>query len=101
MSVRHFQNVSLLLPGEPAPAPRSLRVEDGRIAAIAPSLPPRDGEERIDGAGLLLLPGLCDAHVHLREPGQEDAETIQSGTEAAIAGGFTRVLAMPNTDPPI
>lgn len=101
MSIRRFQHVSLILPGEAEPRVRDLRVENGRIAAIAPELPAVDGEELIHGKGLVLLPALCDAHVHLREPGQEDAETIQSGTEAAIAGGFTRVLAMPNTDPPI
>ena len=54
----------------------------------------------IDGSGGLLLPGLLDMHVHLREPGREDEETIESGCAAAMAGGFTGVCAMPNTDPP-
>jgi dihydroorotase len=57
------------------------------------------GAERIDGDGLVALPGLVDLHTHLREPGREDAETIASGTQAAARGGFTAVLAMANTSP--
>jgi dihydroorotase len=55
--------------------------------------------ERIDGDGLIALPGLVDLHTHLREPGREDAETVTTGTAAAARGGFTAVLAMANTDP--
>ena len=55
--------------------------------------------ERLDADGLLALPGLVDLHTHLREPGREDAETVQSGTLAAARGGFTAVLAMANTTP--
>ncbi|TFJ95300.1 co-chaperone GrpE [Platysternon megacephalum] len=58
-----------------------------------------DDVERFDGQGLIALPGLVDLHAHLREPGQEEAETIQTGTAAAAAGGFTSVSAMPNTNP--
>jgi len=59
------------------------------------------GEEQvIEAAGLLVLPGLMDIHVHLREPGQEHKETIASGTRAAAAGGFTTVACEPNTSPP-
>jgi len=70
-------------------------ISDGRIAA-APS-----GEhfETIDAAGLVVAPGLIDIHVHLREPGQSHKETIASGTRAAAAGGFTSIVAMPNTTP--
>jgi dihydroorotase len=57
------------------------------------------GAEVLDGTGLIALPGLVDLHAHLREPGREDAETVQSGTEAAALGGFTAVHAMANTDP--
>ncbi len=57
------------------------------------------GAERIDAAGLIALPGLVDLHTHLREPGKEDAETVESGTRAAARGGFTAVFAMPNLDP--
>jgi dihydroorotase len=85
--------------------PRDVLVRDGRIAAIAApgefatlagSLP---GELRIDAAGMVLAPGLIDIHVHLREPGQTHKETIRTGTAAAAAGGFTTVVAMPNTTP--
>jgi len=55
----------------------------------------------IDAAGKLVLPGLIDMHVHLREPGREDIETVLSGTRAAIAGGITGVCSMPNTHPAI
>ena len=58
-----------------------------------------DGLERVDGAGLLVVPGFVDPHVHLRTPGREDAEDIASGTRAAAAGGFVTILAMPNTKP--
>ena len=62
---------------------------------------PRDVERDIDAAGAIVAPGLVDAHVHLREPGQSHKETIASGTRAAAAGGFTDVLCMPNTNPVI
>ncbi len=55
----------------------------------------------IDCTGLTITHGFCDLHVHFREPGREDKETLQSGSKAALAGGFTRVCVMPNTDPPI
>ena len=55
----------------------------------------------IDAKGKIVCPGLIDAHVHLREPGMAEAETIASGAEAAVAGGFTSVVAMPNTEPPV
>src|SRR5512142_324640 len=75
-----------------------LGVEDGRIAEIAPKIR-KKGRKEIDARGLLVFPGFIDLHVHLREPGREDAETIASGAAAAAAGGFTAVCAMPNTDP--
>lgn len=55
--------------------------------------------ERIDGKGLTVIPGLVDLHTHLREPGKEDAETVLSGSNAAVAGGYTAISAMPNTNP--
>ena len=58
-------------------------------------------EREIDASGLIVAPGLVDIHVHLREPGKEAAETIATGTAAALAGGFTSVAAMPNTTPPV
>jgi len=73
-------------------------LRDGRVEAVDAPLP-ADGALVFDAAGLLVFPGFIDLHVHLREPGREDAETIASGAAAAAAGGFTAVCAMPNTDP--
>ena len=74
-------------------------IEDGRIARIARSLP-ADGAEVISvKPGWIIVPGLIDIHVHLREPGQEHKETIATGVASAVAGGFTAVACMPNTDP--
>jgi dihydroorotase len=73
-------------------------VKDGRIAAIGDSLS-ATGAEVVDAGGLIALPGLVDLHTHLREPGREDAETVETGSRAAALGGFTAVHAMANTDP--
>jgi len=75
---------------------------NGRVAEVRPSLetPAGAGEVReLDCDGLVVLPGLVDMHVHLREPGQERKETIASGAQAALAGGFTSIACMPNTEP--
>jgi len=69
------------------------------IAAIGPGLTAGPGAAVVDAAGLFVLPGLCDMHVHLREPGEEDKETVATGVAAAVAGGFTDVACMPNTQP--
>ncbi|HEY1596830.1 MAG TPA: dihydroorotase [Thermoleophilaceae bacterium] len=78
-----------------------LLVRDGEIAEIGESgaLSAPDGAEVADGSGLHALPAFVDPHVHLRTPGREDEEDIDSGTRAAAAGGFCAILAMPNTDP--
>src|SRR3989475_6020838 len=76
-----------------------LLVQDGKIAAVGATLGTPDGVEVRDVRGAVVAPGLVDVHVHLREPGNEDVETIASGARAAAAGGFTAVCAMPNTDP--
>lgn len=73
-------------------------VEDGRIAAIGQNLP-ADGAEIYDASGKVVTPGLIDLHVHFREPGQEAKEDFESGSKAAVAGGFTTVCTMPNTKP--
>ncbi|MGZ4633233.1 MAG: dihydroorotase, partial [Actinomycetes bacterium] len=75
-----------------------LVLEAGVIAEIGAGLS-RDGAEVVDAAGLVALPGLVDLHTHLREPGREDAETVETGTAAAALGGFTAVHARANTDP--
>ena len=75
-------------------------VADGKIAQVAKNI--QNGSAKIiDAAGKVVMPGLIDMHVHLREPGREDKETIESGTWAALKGGATSVLAMPNTSPAI
>jgi dihydroorotase len=76
-----------------------LLLRDGKVAALGRGLGVPDGAEVVDVSGCVVSPGLIDLHVHLREPGQEDVETIASGAQAAAAGGFTAVCAMPNTDP--
>jgi dihydroorotase len=74
-------------------------IEDGRIARIGKSLPADGAEVLTVKPGWIVAPGLIDIHVHLREPGQEHKETIATGVAAAVAGGFTAVACMPNTDP--
>jgi dihydroorotase len=73
-------------------------IVDGRIAAVGPNLS-APAAEVIDAAGMIVAPGFIDMHVHLREPGFEHAETIESGSRAAAAGGFTSICCMPNTKP--
>jgi dihydroorotase len=82
-------------------APHDVLVRDGEIAALGVpgSLEAPPGAEVVDGAGRHVLPAFVDPHVHLRVPGQEHKEDIETGTRAAAAGGFCAVVAMPNTDP--
>ncbi len=75
-----------------------VRIADGRIVEVGPDLVP-DGAEVLAAGGLVVSPGFVDLHAHLREPGREEAETIETGSRAAALGGFTAVVAMPNTDP--
>jgi dihydroorotase len=72
---------------------------DGKIESVGQNLGTPDGAQVIDAGGRVVAPGLIDLHVHFREPGQEDLETVATGAMAAVAGGFTSVCAMPNTDP--
>jgi dihydroorotase len=76
-------------------------LRDGRVERVGRDIGRPDDAEVIDASGLVVVPGLIDLHVHLREPGQEHKETIATGARAAAAGGFTAVCAMPNTDPPV
>ena len=76
-----------------------LLLDNGRVRAVG-QLSAR-ADEVVDAAGLIVCPGLVDIHTHLREPGDEEEETIASGAAAAVAGGFTSIACMPNTEPPI
>ena len=76
-----------------------LYLKDGKIEAVGRNIPAPPGADVLDATGKVVAPGLIDLHVHLREPGFEHAETIATGALAAVAGGFTAVCAMPNTDP--
>jgi dihydroorotase len=80
-----------------------LLVRDGLVVSIGHEggQPLGRADETIEASGLIVAPGLVDMHVHLREPGREEDETIETGTRAALAGGFTSVACIPNTEPPI
>jgi dihydroorotase len=78
--------------------PADILLKNGRIAAIGEHLT-ASGADVVDADGLVALPGLVDLHTHLREPGREDAETVETGSRAAALGGFTAVHAMANTEP--
>jgi dihydroorotase len=88
-------------PSQKLDAAVDVLLADGKVARIGDSIDAPEGAEVVDALGLVVTPGLIDVHVHLREPGGEHKETIESGARAAVAGGFTSVVAMPNTDPPI
>lgn len=78
---------------------RDILIENGRIGRVEDTVLDADAQV-LDLNGLVVAPGFIDMHVHLREPGREDAETIESGMRAAAAAGFTSIACMPNTDPP-
>jgi dihydroorotase len=88
---------SVLLYGEGEPV--DVLVDDGQIAEIGADVAVPDGADVVDGTGKVLLPGFVDLHTHLREPGREYAEDIETGSAAAALGGYTAVFAMANTDP--
>ncbi|HUT10745.1 MAG TPA: dihydroorotase [Thermoguttaceae bacterium] len=94
-----IQNGRVIDPSQQIDRVTNLLIADGRIAAY--DAKPRGGETIIDATDKIVSPGLIDMHVHLREPGSEEDETIESGTAAALAGGFTSIACVPNTDPPI
>jgi dihydroorotase len=74
-------------------------VADGAIVEVGAGIAPKSGDDVVDIAGCVIAPGFVDLHTHLREPGKEEAETIETGSRAAAKGGYTAVVAMPNTDP--
>ena len=99
MSALLIQNGRVIDPSQSLDRVMSVLVEHGKIAGYDAA--PEQGMKTIDAAGKIVSPGLIDMHVHLREPGREEDETIASGTAAALAGGFTSIACIPNTEPPI
>jgi dihydroorotase len=92
-------NARVIDPSQELDAKLDILIEEGSIARLDKRIK-TTGIETIDAAGLVAAPGFIDLHTHLREPGQEQKETIATGTRAAVAGGFTAVCAMANTSPP-
>ncbi|HEX3946137.1 MAG TPA: amidohydrolase family protein, partial [Acidimicrobiales bacterium] len=76
-------------------------IADGVVRAVGQDLDVPSGARVLEAAGCLVGPGLVDLHTHLRQPGREEAETVETGARAAALGGFTAVVAMPNTEPAI
>jgi dihydroorotase len=98
MSSLLIQNGTLIDPAQALEARHDLLLRDGKIVAIGEALKAEDAAV-FDATGLIVAPGFIDLHVHLREPGLEYKETIETGVRAAVAGGFTSVCCMPNTKP--
>jgi dihydroorotase len=96
MASFHLKGGRIVDPANDRDEVADLWIVDGKVAAHPPA---REVGEVLDLSGKIVTPGLIDMHVHLREPGREDKETIASGTRAAAAGGFTSVCPMPNTTP--
>ncbi len=94
-----IKNGTILDPSRNLERKADLLIRDGKIAGIGTELGRAD--EVFDASGCYVTPGLIDIHVHFREPGDEEEETIASGAKAAVAGGFTSVCCMPNTKPPL
>ena len=96
-----IKNGRVLDPASGTDAPRDILLDGDRIAEIAPTgkFADTNGAAAFDASGFIVAPGFIDLHVHLREPGQENSETIETGTRAAARGGFTVVCSMPNTQP--
>src|SRR5215216_5328198 len=94
-----IQNGTVLDPSQVFERRVDILIKDGKIAAVGKNLGKAD--RVVDAAGCFVTPGLIDIHVHFREPGDEEEETIASGSAAAVAGGFTTVVCMPNTKPPL
>lgn len=100
----HIKNGRVLDPASGTDANRDIWIDAGRISRVSPpensaATPAVANGETLDAAGLVIAPGFIDLHCHLREPGGESSETIETGTRAAARGGFTAVCPMPNTRP--
>ncbi|MGH2576185.1 MAG: dihydroorotase, partial [Actinomycetota bacterium] len=93
-----FRGARLVDPASGRDGTIDVLVEEGTVAAVGEASIPR-GATILDCTGLVLAPGLVDLHAHLRQPGREDKETVETGSRAAAVGGYTAVAAMANTDP--
>src|SRR5688572_12445790 len=96
-----LQQVTVISSASHDSGPEDVLLEDGRYRFLKQGAAVPAGSRVVGGQGMVLLPGFFDLHAHLREPGREDAETIASGAAAAVNGGFTGLLMMPDTLPPI
>ncbi|MGY8751751.1 MAG: dihydroorotase [Fidelibacterota bacterium] len=96
----HLSGGQILDPLAKTITKKDILIENGKIKAFG-NVKTSKSVQKIDCKGLIITHGFCDLHVHFREPGREDKETLESGSMAALAGGFTRVCVMPNTNPPI
>src|SRR5690554_5291799 len=99
MSTMLIKNGRVLDPSQNMDRVTNLLLRDGKVAGFDVAANGQD--VYLDAAGKIVTPGLIDMHVHLREPGREEDETIETGTAAAVAGGFTSIACIPNTNPPI
>ena len=98
MSSLLIKNGRILDPSSNVDQVCDLLIENGKVSRIERGIQAA-GTPSLDASGLIVAPGFIDIHVHLREPGREDEETLESGSQAAAAGGFTSICCMPNTDP--
>ncbi len=98
MSTILIKNGHVIDPANGIDEPRDILVADGKIVEVAAKIS-KKADETIDAKGLVVTPGLIDLQVHVREPGREDKETIETASRAALAGGITSIVAMPNTAP--
>lgn len=99
MSILCIKGGRVIDPANKLDSVTDILIKEGKIALVEKDISCSEGTERIDASGMVVAPGLFDMHVHLREPGREDEETIATGTRAAARGGFTSIACMPNTTP--
>jgi dihydroorotase len=100
MTTLRISNGRVIDPAQDLYRVTDLWLRDGRVLGTGPQ-PGAVADQTLDAAGKIVCPGLIDMHVHLREPGREEDETVATGTAAALAGGVTSVACMPNTEPPL
>src|SRR3990167_2246635 len=100
MSKLLIKNGRLIDPANARDGRFDLLIDRGKIADVQPSIPV-NGAKTIDAKGKLVVPGFIDLHTHLRQPGREDKETIETGCRAAARGGFTTIRATPHTTPAV